>query len=343
MPTNQCPAIPVLYLLPAILFFLILAPARATHAHGDTGPGKMRNAQVSKECRKCHDQIWNEWENSPHAKAYTSQSYHDAAAQEPDRTNRCDTCHSPEPILTGGVGSLPKARSTNQESGVDCISCHMDVEGAMHGPFQSQSQFHRTVREEKYKTSPDVCISCHGQSTEPNYDQFSAFKLAALMSTDPLTCQTCHMPTIARKAVAPTVTGTPVRKTGHHGILGPSNPELLKLTAKLILSATGNTVTIEVVNRAGHMLPGGGWREVVLELFLVDAAGKEEPEPCFKYSFARQLNGVKDTRIAGFQSKKLTAILPRKSAKVRARLWFKPLASAPDSQRQLMTTEDLAL
>ena len=86
------------------------------------------------KCKSCHPAIWREWENSMHAKAWGDEIYQAAASQVPDRQTQCDQCHAPQPILVTGVGKMPKLRNTDRETGVSCLVCHLDSQGAMHGP-----------------------------------------------------------------------------------------------------------------------------------------------------------------------------------------------------------------
>ena len=90
------------------------------------------------KCQSCHPSIWREWERSFHAQAWIDPIYQQAASQIPDREATCDPCHAPEPVLTTGLGKMPKLRDTDRESGVSCLSCHLDQNGAMHGPSRGR-------------------------------------------------------------------------------------------------------------------------------------------------------------------------------------------------------------
>ena len=120
------------------------------------------------KCQSCHPAIWREWENSMHAKAWVDEIYQAAASQVPDRETKCDQCHAPQPILVTGIGRMPQLRDRDREAGVSCLVCHLDAQGAMHGPPASaETYFHVNVTNPIYREPTTLCSTCHGQPSVP--------------------------------------------------------------------------------------------------------------------------------------------------------------------------------
>lgn len=87
----------------------------------------------SRQCSRCHEQIYREWQGSMHAKAASDRAYVSNINLLADRkgiaaTRYCEGCHAPVALLTGeltpggrhgGIGGTP-----GNVEGVSCMSCH---------------------------------------------------------------------------------------------------------------------------------------------------------------------------------------------------------------------------
>ncbi|MEK7483409.1 MAG: multiheme c-type cytochrome, partial [Planctomycetota bacterium] len=137
-------------------------------------------------CAGCHIDIYEEWKNSPHAKAFTSETYR-------ERTNnyqyqQCLSCHTPDSVFSDTI----LARKERLEEGVSCIACHF-IDGKFAGPVESTAVLlvHPVeVRTDFYRSSA-LCGKCH----ESTYQEW--------LSVDSLgkkICQECHMTPVVRSS-----------------------------------------------------------------------------------------------------------------------------------------------
>lgn len=217
------------------------------------------------KCRSCHPAIWREWENSMHAKAWVDEIYQAAASQVPDRETKCDQCHAPQPILITGIGKMPQLRNADREVGVSCLVCHLDAQGAMHGPPASaETYFHANVTNPVYRDPTALCSTCHGQPTVPEHDQVSSF-LDSGFAEKNQGCATCHMPVVTRLQSTASYESIKGRK---HTWRGSRSVAQLRRSANLQLEYTTGRVEVKLLSKTGHVLPGGTLRTIVLEMAL---------------------------------------------------------------------------
>lgn len=215
------------------------------------------------KCKSCHPAIWREWEKSMHAQAWVDEIYQEAAKQIADRETSCDPCHAPEPILVTGIGKMPKLRNVQRETGVSCLVCHMDADGAMHGPQASaETYFHANVTNAAYTEPITLCSTCHGQPSVPEHDQVSSF-LRSRFAAEQKNCATCHMPTVKRLQSTASYESIKGRK---HTWRGSRSVAQLKRAATLKIELAGEKASVVLQNKTGHVLPGGALRVVVLEV-----------------------------------------------------------------------------
>ena len=126
---------------------------------------KMILAEVQGQCANCHKPFVEEWASSRHAKAYSGANYKKLADGMGGGRVLCDGCHAPGLIHFSGLGKMPSSRQANApDRGVMCVCCHADATGAMHGPYDGQTDFHKTVKDTNYQKSNATCVSCHGQT-----------------------------------------------------------------------------------------------------------------------------------------------------------------------------------
>ena len=224
------------------------------------------------KCKSCHPAIWREWENSMHAKAWIDEIYQEIANQIADRETKCDGCHAPQPILITGIGDMPKLRNTHREAGVSCLVCHLDAEGAMHGPQASaETYFHANVTDPIYTSPTTLCRTCHGQPTVPEHDQVSSF-LNSKFAEGNKGCATCHMPVVKRLQSTASYESINGRK---HTWRGSRSVAQLRRAATLRLEITPEKASVKLQSKTGHILPGGTLRTLILEVKLLSPEGIE--------------------------------------------------------------------
>lgn len=85
-------------------------------------------AFTNQDCQQCHAQVWQEWESSGHAQAFTADAVQ-AAFRHFGHDRKCESCHAPQPVLLTGLEEPVELRADDRESGVNCLSCHSLPEG----------------------------------------------------------------------------------------------------------------------------------------------------------------------------------------------------------------------
>ena len=134
-------------------------------------------------CGDCHQDIYNQWKNSRHAKAYISEDYKKATHNY--SKTKCLNCHIP---LELSKGEKPQIRNFHKEDGVNCVSCHFSSQtNSMHGPYDVFSPPHPSTKDEDFRKA-FICSSCHQET----YKQWKKAKVEK-------TCQQCHMTPVEKK------------------------------------------------------------------------------------------------------------------------------------------------
>ena len=237
------------------------------------------------KCKSCHPAIWREWENSMHANAWVDEIYQEIASQIKDRKTKCDQCHAPQPILITGIGEMPKLRNKQREAGVSCLVCHLDAEGAMHGPQASaETYFHANVTNPIYTAPTTLCGTCHGQPTVPEHDQVSSF-LESKFAEGDKSCATCHMPVVNRLQSTASYESIKGRK---HTWRGSRSVAQLRRAAALQLEIAPEKVNVKLQSKTGHILPGGTLRTIILEAKLLSPEGIERQKEQILISAEKQ-------------------------------------------------------
>ncbi len=251
----------------------------------DPFPGTTGNSAAS--CGQCHQAIYQEWQASTHAHAWTDAQFQRELAKDPDVGWICVNCHIPAAdqqaeLVTWspeqGVRSVQRQDNPDfdpvlQAEGISCLTCHWRPEGIA-APHEDTQAPHPVVYAPDL-LEPDLCLSCHQAAVRLEDALVCHFTTGSEWEAAgrPQPCQGCHMEAVTR-AVAP---GGPVRETRRHlwpGSLIPKDdapPEELALfdswepgvEARLELpeqAAPGQTVqaVVHLGNvRAGHRVPTG--------------------------------------------------------------------------------------
>jgi hypothetical protein len=147
------------------------------------------------DCERCHQEVFREWRDSPHALAWRNQSFQQAT--HGGRAEACIGCHAPAPLV---AGSPPAVRAVHLEEGVTCVTCHLSVQPGhdaftMRGPASRSSpvEAHPVIAEDPLYRSSELCGGCHASA-------FAEWERASTPSgSEKQTCQGCHMPSVQRK------------------------------------------------------------------------------------------------------------------------------------------------
>jgi nitrate/TMAO reductase-like tetraheme cytochrome c subunit len=237
-----------------------------------------RALPAAADCERCHQEVYLEWKDSGHARAWSSEGFQ--AATHAGRAEPCTGCHAPAPLVQG---ALPALRGERRSEGVTCTTCHLSTApGAapltMRGPASRSLpvEVHPVVAEDPLYRSSELCGGCH-QAT------FAEWKAAPPPPEgERETCQGCHMPQVHRtvESVNEAVPYSPVfvameekQDLRRHRFAVPddSDEELV-----VSLARSGDALTVRVENRLPHALPTGSFGRREVKLFASWPGGSRE-------------------------------------------------------------------
>jgi hypothetical protein len=286
-------------------------------------------------CRKCHEEIYNQWKTSQHSKAATGEIWR-ACWTVRSQPPFCTNCHFPlaqqKPRVLAGFkesGPLPLVLldkpnfdTALTREGVNCAVCHIR-NGTILGPRQftpkeAEDIPHPVQYDERF-TKSEFCYGCHGWSfprarmSEGLCDGVHSYTKFEWDKKE--TCQSCHLPR-RKGAVAEDY---PEREYGAHveGHLART-PEGLRESLPIEVKAdreryaAGETVNaiVTVTNKAGHTAPTAcGVRAIHVVVSLVDGQGNKAEEKTFRLSRAFEFPAypteTHDTRLAPGETRAL--------------------------------------
>ncbi len=202
------------------------------------------------QCRACHAEVYDEWDASMHRQAWTDPQVR--LLSEDFRDTTCLSCHVPQPIHFGPVGSRVFERTAGFESGVDCLSCHLLPDGGV-AARRDLPEAPCAPRAVATLGEAETCQGCHNQhglvdewrSLYRNPDPAAG---ALLTEPQPRTCVDCHADPVER----------PGGRTGRsHVFPGGHWPEVLRRGLALEARVEGARVSVNVTNGGtGHRAPG---------------------------------------------------------------------------------------
>lgn len=244
-------------------------------------------ARLVQSCRKCHEDVHDEWGSSRHAKAWTDPVFQAALAGREDQGESCARCHAPRSILETGPGNLPRARSRDRALGVNCVTCHIKGTSEYHGPYDSRG--HGGVVADPRYFQAVLCLSCHGQpEARREHDQGTTWRTSG-RPEEGATCQSCHMPPVLREMV----TRESIREKYLQGVVpcrthvftGARSGRLVAHCAQIDMAFGPGGLEVGVRARTGHALPVSSNRRVVLEVIQSDEKHVELQRDTRTYTF----------------------------------------------------------
>lgn len=229
---------------------------------------KGTKAPKSQRCGECHQAIYKEWMQSPHANSYTSAAFREETNEY--QFSFCLGCHVPETIF---AGSQIEARSINLAEGVNCKACHLD-DCKMSGPTPAHGP-HPIDENNPFFRRSELCGKCH-------VGIFQAWQ-ESNRKEGQKTCQECHMHAVERKLIQndPWQKIYPKRMGRQHLFI----VETMIITTENLLTMSINEVVssdnrikgvLEIVNTGiPHSVPAGdyGYREAGVVIQLQDKTG----------------------------------------------------------------------
>ena len=275
------------------------------------------------DCERCHQEVYREWRESGHARAWTSDAFR--SATHDGRAEPCAGCHAPAPLV---AGQPPALRAELHDEGVTCTTCHLStMAGAapltMRGPANRSLPIdvHPVVAEDPLYRSSELCGGCH----ESTYAEWKAAPKPRSGKQE--TCQGCHMSSVHRtvESVNEDVPYSPVlvalerrQSLRRHRFAVPRHASE---DLRLVVGRDASALDVRVESRLPHALPTGAFGRREVKLFVTWAGGEEQ------HAFAAQprtVLGARETRalvipLAGAaRSLPLTVSLRRYEAATRS-------------------------
>lgn len=250
-------------------------------------------------CSHCHVDIYNEWRQSPHARAFTNPRF--CVSTDGYQFQECLGCHAPEPMLSEGE---PQTRQADRSLGVTCVSCHLD-KGAMVGPLPptGSARPHPIRVDAAHFDNGILCERCH----EGTLAQWRA----AAQNGDH-DCRECHMPAVTRKLTQATSAISKIfvaaKKTApeHRHAFSLVPDKLTEEPFTLDVSTADSRVQVTLTNRLPHNLPTGDFGVRIVEITVEGFDREMQPSVVGKWELTSAGNGFLE---AG-QSRQWSAAIP---------------------------------
>ena len=253
----------------------------------------------SQECGSCHNNIYQDWSNSMHAKAiedpvFKSDYLHALDENGEKVRTYCLSCHSPTVRYTGDIYS----KNQISRDGINCDFCHsiyaVDLENpedpfkinpgnTQYGPYQNASSPAHIAAYSELHTRSEFCAGCHQLKNSNGVlvlGTYSEWKQSPYADKN-TECQNCHMPKVpGMPIVDPKVKRSELNMTSHLFLGGHSEINLqhtATLRTELKLEQGKALVTVFVTNaESGHKLPTGiPARKIILQVRLLDKKGEK--------------------------------------------------------------------
>jgi hypothetical protein len=225
-------------------------------------------------CGECHADIHDEWVSTAHAIAWVDEVYREEV-KDKTRPESCHGCHTPSPILAGGLVARAEARPDDRDLGISCGACHLGPDGAMLGPWGATTTAHKSAKSESMteKASSRMCAVCHATNIGPVVGIAKDF-LGAKLEEQGVSCIGCHMAPFDRKPSKGAEAGATNRPGRSHAIQTPRDPAFLALAFETSARVDAGKTLVKIQNRAGHRVPGLIGRRVEFQIEVLGADGK---------------------------------------------------------------------
>jgi cytochrome c554/c'-like protein len=194
-------------------------------------------------CGSCHQEIYNEWQQSTHAVAFQDLQFQ--AEWKKDDILTCLNCHTPlqnqqEFIVKGLINGdyktplkepNPYFDKNLQSESITCATCHVR-DGNVIGVLGNTNAPHKTNGDVVF-LSEKLCISCHNVVDELNAVLVCTFETGDEWQNNRarktgITCISCHMPETER----PVALGFGKRVSHSHYFAGSGIPKFYGIKVK---------------------------------------------------------------------------------------------------------------
>ncbi len=272
-------------------------------------------------CKECHEEIYEEYQGSGHAKSYFTNELHKKVADKVSRSEySCATCHMPasdniDQLLSGTA--RPNPDNKTHSDGVSCYFCHTiayvktahsfnqnikarQEEGykpTLYGRLENpdDSDKHSSVTNPVY--AQNVCKGCHSHKrNESNATVFGAMQ----EGQNSLDCIKCHMPEASGGAEK--MDKKARGKHISHHFLGIYDKEFRKKGVDINVTVETENLTIHLHNTMAHPLIIQPARAKYLQITIMRGNDllwksyqndpKEDKQAYFASSYYQHGNGV---------------------------------------------------
>lgn len=279
-------------------------PQNEPRAADERPPWELIDLPSVVACGACHRQVWREWSQSLHARAWTNENVR--TATNGFSKEECRPCHSPRSVFETGFGRAPAFRDFNHEDGVHCLSCHGLTDGV--AAARTIPDAPCRPRREPRLLDADHCYPCH----EPTHSAFEEYWESNAYA-DGVRCADCHMPE------------RPDGSGRSHGPHGGMNPEFVKKAVEIAIAREGEEVLVTLRNLTGHKFPG----EIPSRSLLVSVEGADVEEQYVRLRKPNKGEAREDDRLTPDEERTLRFSVPAGTTSVVARVRFLPLPLTP--------------
>jgi hypothetical protein len=255
--------------------------------------------EKSETCKQCHPLIYEEWNQSMHAKSSVHKDNAHAAVfntfaksmekENKPQTYHCANCHAPMPdnlqdLMAGKA--KPNPNEWKESEGVGCVFCHrirgvveeksfnhylMNQDGSLMVSKPSNKAPHKTSASPLFADSL-VCLGCHSHMANPKGAAICLMMEEGIEGN----CMSCHM----KESAGAPANGS--EKTSHrsHIMPGGHDGDMLKqavsLDAKVDKKGDINQLTVTIQNLITHTFPSTNpMRLAFLKIVALNKDGKE--------------------------------------------------------------------
>jgi hypothetical protein len=282
------------------------APASADEhaAPPERAPHERIDEPALVACGGCHTEVYKEWSESLHARAWTNPNARGATRDF--EVESCRACHSPLSVFTTGFDRRPDYRPFNQRDGVHCLSCHGLVDGV--AAARTIPDAPCRPRLEPQLLVADHCYPCH----EPTHQAFAEYETSDAFALG-LRCVDCHMPVVAE------------RGGRSHGPHGGMNADFVRKGLGVEVVRQPDALEVVLRNRTGHRFPG----EIPSRALVVLVSFDGGPEESLLLRKPNKGEAREDDRLAPDEVRRLRFARPPGVRSGRVRVLFQPLPLLP--------------
>ncbi|MHC4223391.1 MAG: multiheme c-type cytochrome [Planctomycetota bacterium] len=243
-------------------------------------PAKPGVLDSHESCKGCHEEIYNEWMQDKHSQAWVCELFTELSKNHTDPT--CWSCHAPRPIYQTGLNSPASERASDRQSGINCLTCHLNREGthvlgpvrdpqgtaevpADCGPMYDPS-FANEASQAVTNVYCGICHKLHGTDVEFVESEYGR---------KGMTCLTCHM----KEVMGPIARGGKPRARRVHRMPGAHSAGMLQHAMTIEPRVEEGTLFIRTINRgAGHKIPTDArHRAIWVRVAFFDPYGQPVP------------------------------------------------------------------